>query len=277
MRLVQGSHIVVRRLYEHDRAYIFQNADGRIFFAIPYERDFTLLGTTDRDYDADPAHAAISDEEIDYILQGAGAYFRKPIAREDIVWAYSGVRPLFDDGASAAQEATRDYVLKLDRGPGGDGAPLLNVFGGKLTTYRRLAEAAMRDLDRALGARGRPWTRGAALPGGDFPTDGYDDAWRALRAAHPFLSEAEARRLVRLYGTVARGMLAGVGSAQAMGARYGDLSDLELRHLMRREWARTAEDVLWRRTKEGLRVSCADAERLGAFMAAERERAAEAA
>ena len=155
VRLVQGSHIVVRRLYEHDRAYIFQNADGRIFFAIPYERDFTLLGTTDRDYDADPGAAAISEEEIDYILQGAGAYFREPIAREDIVWAYSGVRPLFDDGATAAQEATRDYVLKLDRGPGGDGAPLLNVFGGKLTTYRRLAEAAMRDLGPRAGL-GRP-------------------------------------------------------------------------------------------------------------------------
>ena len=276
VRLVQGSHIVVRRLYDHDRAYIFQNADGRIFFAIPYERDFTLLGTTDRDYDADPAHAAISEEEVDYILDGAGAYFRRPIAREDIVWSYSGVRPLYDDGATAAQEATRDYVLKLDRGSGNE-APLLNVFGGKLTTYRRLAEAALRDLDRALDHRGQPWTRGAVLPGGDFPKEGFEAEWRALRTAHPFLAEAEARRLVRLYGTVARTILNGVGSAEAMGARYGDLSDVELRHLMRREWARTAEDVLWRRTKEGLRVSQADAGRLGAFMAAERERAAEAA
>ena len=280
VRLVQGSHIVVPKLYEHDRAYIFQNSDGRIFFAIPYERDFTLVGTTDRDYDADPSDVAISDEEIDYIIAGANGYFAKPIRREDIVWNYSGVRPLFDDGATAAQEATRDYVLKLNGqgGEGGEEAPLLNVFGGKLTTYRRLAESALSLIQKGIGARGGEWTRGADLPGGDFPMTGYAEQAAKLRAAHPFLSDEEARRLTRLYGTVAERFLSGTRSAEDLGQRFGDvLSEVEVRHLMLREWARTADDVLWRRTKEGLRVADADAARLDAFMAAERAGMREAA
>ena len=275
VRLVQGSHIVVPKLYEHDRAYIFQNADGRIFFAIPYERDFTLVGTTDRDYDADPADVAISDEEIDYIVEGANGYFAKPVRREDVVWDYSGVRPLFDDGASEAQEATRDYVLKLNGrgGEGGDQAPLLNVFGGKLTTYRRLAESALELIGRGVGARGKPWTRGATLPGGDFPMTGYEAQWETLRAAHPFLREDEAMRLTRLYGTVAAQFLAGTTGEADMGERFGDsLTEVEVRHLMLREWAREPADVLWRRCKAGLRTDEADEARLAAFMAAERSR-----
>ncbi len=168
VRLVQGSHIVVRKLYDHDRAYIFQNADGRIIFAIPYEGNFTLIGTTDRDYDGDPAKVAITDGEIDYLLSAAGEYFAQPIGRGDIVWSYSGVRPLYDDGASKAQEATRDYVLKVD----GEGAAprIVNVFGGKITTYRRLAESVLEKIEEALGRRsGGSWTGKAALPGGDFP------------------------------------------------------------------------------------------------------------
>ena len=273
VRLVQGSHIVVPRLYEHDRAYIFQNADGRIFFAIPYERDFTLVGTTDRDWNDDPADVAISDEEIDYIIEGANGYFARPVRREDMVWSYSGVRPLFDDGASAAQEATRDYVLKLDGrgGEGGDRAPLLNVFGGKLTTYRRLAESALDLIGKGIGGRGRPWTRGATLPGGDFPMTGYDAQWRKLREAYPFLREDEAKRLTRLYGTVAADFLSGARSEADMGERFGDaLTAVEVRHLMLREWAREPADVLWRRSKEGLRASEADEARLAEFMAAER-------
>ena len=273
VRLVQGSHIVVPKLYDHDRAYIFQNADGRVFFAIPYERDFTLVGTTDRDYTDDPADVAISDEEVDYIIEGANGYFAEPVRREDMVWSYSGVRPLFDDGASAAQEATRDYVLKLDGrgGEGGDGAPLLNVFGGKLTTYRRLAESALELIDKGIGARGRAWTRGAALPGGDFPVTGYDAQVAKLRGAHPFLREDEAGRLTRLYGTVAGEFLAGTTSEADLGERFGDfLTAVEVRHLMLREWARTADDVLWRRSKEGLRASEADEARLADFMANER-------
>ncbi len=171
VRLVQGSHIVVRKLYDHDRAYIFQNADGRIIFAIPYEGAFTLIGTTDRDYDGDPAKVAITDGEIDYLLSAAGEYFAQPIGRGDIVWSYSGVRPLYDDGASKAQEATRDYVLKVD----GEGAAprIVNVFGGKITTYRRLAESVLEKIEEALGRRGGgSWTGKVALPGGDFPVDG---------------------------------------------------------------------------------------------------------
>ena len=274
VRLVQGSHIVVPKLYEHDRAYIFQNADNRIFFAIPYERDFTLVGTTDRDYDADPADVAISDEEIDYIVDGANGYFEKPVRREDIVWNYSGVRPLFDDGASAAQEATRDYVLKLDD----KGAPVLNVFGGKLTTYRRLAESALEHVGNAIGQRGRSWTRGANLPGGDFPMTGYDAQWRKLQREHPFLRDDEAKRLTRLYGTAAEAFLQGTSSEGDLGERFGaSLTEVEVRHLMLREWARTADDVLWRRTKEGLRIPAADAARLAAFIEAERGGLREAA
>lgn len=274
VRLVQGSHIVVPKLYEHDRAYIFQNSDGRICFAIPYERDFTLVGTTDRDYDADPADVAISDEETDYIIEQANSYFAKPVRREDIVWDYSGVRPLFDDGASEAQEATRDYVLKLDgRGgdDGGEGAPLLNVFGGKLTTYRRLAESALELVEKGVGGGGKRWTRGASLPGGDFPMTGYEKQWQALRADHPFLREDEAKRLTRLYGTVAAEFLAGTQSTDDMGERFGDsLTAVEVRHLMAREWAREPADVLWRRSKEGLRVGEAEEARLASFMEAER-------
>ena len=274
VRLVQGSHIVVRKLYDHDRAYIFQNSDDRIFFAIPYERDFTLVGTTDRDWNDDPGAVKITEEEIDYIIEGANGYFEKPVSRDDIVWSFSGVRPLFDDGATAAQEATRDYVLKLDGrgGDGGDGAPLLNVFGGKLTTYRRLAESALELIGKGIGERGKPWTKGADLPGGDFPMTGFERQWRALREAHPFLSESEAKRLTRLYGTMAAEFMAGVESADGMGRRFGDeLSEVEVRHLMLREWARTADDVLWRRTKMGLRLSDDQKVELQAFMRAERD------
>ena len=269
VRLVQGSHVVVRRLYDHDRAYIFQNADGRVFFAIPYERDFTLLGTTDRDYDADPADVAITDEEVDYILSGANGYFRTPVTREDIVWTFSGVRPLFDDGASAAQEATRDYVLDVDA----DGAPMLNVFGGKLTTYRRLAEGALSKIGEAIGVRGRPWTRGADLPGGDFPPTELAQLAERLARDHPFLEPEEAARLARLYGTEAAMLLAGARARADLGARFGPaITEAEVRHLMTREWARTAGDVLWRRTKEGLRTDDADAAALEDFMRAERVR-----
>ena len=268
VRLVQGSHIVVPKLYEHDRAYIFQNADNRIFFAIPYERDFTLLGTTDQDYDADPGAVAITDNEIDYIVDGANGYFEKPVRREDIVWTYSGVRPLFDDGASAAQEATRDYVLKVDDG----GAPLLNVFGGKLTTYRRLAESALELIGKQLGEKGKSWTRGATLPGGDFPMTGFTAKADELRARHPFLNEAEARRLTRLYGTMAFEFMDGTERAEDMGERFGPLlTAVEVRHCMLREWARDADDMLWRRTKMGLRLSDDEARRLDAFMAMERD------
>ena len=266
IRLVQGSHIVVRRLFAHDRAYIFQNADRRIVFAIPYEQDYTLIGTTDRDFRADPATVAASEEEIAYLCAAASEYFREPVKREDVVWTYSGVRPLYDDGASAAQEATRDYVLALDAP---EGAPaLLSIFGGKITTYRRLAEAALDKLAGHLAAAERPrWTAGSTLPGGDFPATGFDALLKRLQAAHPYLAPAHARRLARSYGTKALAMLEGATAIADLGPCFGaDLYAREVDYLLDREFATTADDILWRRSKLGLHLGDEGARALAAYL-----------
>lgn len=267
VRMVQGSHIVVPRLYDHDRCYIFQNADGRIIFAIPYERDFTLIGTTDRDYRGNPSDAKATPEEINYLCAAASEYFREPVTPASVVWTYSGVRPLYDDGASKAQEATRDYVLTLDA-PQGQ-APLLSVFGGKITTYRRLAESALEKLGPHAAWAARPtWTVTGTLPGGDFPVEGYDAQVDALASAHPWLARTTIARLVRAYGTKAREILQGAGQEADLGRHFGaDLYEREVRYLMRAEWAKQAADVLWRRSKLGLRLSSAEQEALEVFMA----------
>ncbi|MBB4065176.1 glycerol-3-phosphate dehydrogenase [Gellertiella hungarica] len=266
VRLVQGSHIVVRKKFDDPRAYFFQNPDNRIIFAIPYENDFTLIGTTDQDYKGDARDVKITPQEIDYLCNAASEYFAEPVRPEDIVWSYSGVRPLFDDGASAAQEATRDYVLKLEGE--GTGAVLLNIFGGKLTTYRRLAEHALEKIEQVLGAKGRPWTAKSNLPGGDFGVHGYENEVEALKKAHPYLETVHARRLVRLYGSEWRPMLEGRTSAADLGQHFGsDVYAFEIDWLMTREWARTAEDVLWRRTKRGLYLGSAEAAALDEYMA----------
>lgn len=260
VRLVQGSHIVVRRKYAHDRCYIFQNGDGRIFFAIPYERDFTLIGTTDRDWHGDAGAVRISEDEIAYLCAGASTYFREPVTPADVVWTYSGVRPLYDDGARAAQAATRDYVLAVEA-PQGQAA-LLSVFGGKITTYRRLAEAALAKLAPHLPAsHGLPpgWTASHALPGGGFPKEGFEALLSATKAQSPFLPDAMARRLVRAYGTKAAKLLDGARSMADLGPILGaDLTAAEIRWLHDQEFARTAEDVVWRRSKLGLRMSAAE-------------------
>ena len=265
VRLVQGSHIVVRKKFDDPRSYFFQNPDNRIIFAIPYENDFTLIGTTDQDYKGDPREVKITDQEITYLCNAASEYFAEPVRPEDIVWTYSGVRPLFDDGASAAQEATRDYVLKLE---GGNGGPvLLNIFGGKLTTYRRLAEHALEKIAEGIGEKGKPWTGSSTLPGGDFSVHGYEDEVRKLKTAHPYLGEKHARRLIRLYGTRAFSMLDGRRSAEDLGENFGsDVYAVEVDWLMSKEWARTAEDVLWRRTKRGLYLAPQEAARLNEYM-----------
>jgi glycerol-3-phosphate dehydrogenase len=264
IRLVKGSHIVVRKLFDHDHAYIFQNSDGRIVFAIPYEQDFTLIGTTDRDFHGDPSKVSASEEEADYLCASASAYFRVPVTRDQIVWTYSGVRPLYDDGASSAQEATRDYVLELVA-PDGQ-APLLTVFGGKITTYRRLAEEVLERLSNHLPL-GKPWTSTAALPGGDFPYDGAAMLAAKLREEFPFLSERHAGRLVRAYGTRAEMMLNGARRAEDLGRVFGlDLTEAEVTYLMQYEWAQTSDDVLWRRSKLGLRTGAEDKAALEAFM-----------
>jgi len=271
VRLVQGSHIVVPKLYDHDRCYIFQNPDGRIFFAIPYEEDFTLVGTTDRDYGSAPEEVRASAEEIDYLVAGAASYFRRPISVGDVVWSYSGVRALYNDGASSAQETTRDYVLSLDR-PDAE-APLLSVFGGKITTYRCLAEDALEKLAGVFPDwRGQAgWTAKRPLPGGGFAVDAAEGLAQALRDEHPFLSQREARRLVRHYGLEARDILAGANSAEDLGYRFGGcLTEAEVVFLMEREYARTAADVVWRRTKSGLRMSPEEIEALDRWMMARR-------
>ncbi len=269
VRLVKGSHIIVKRLAEHDRAYIFQNADGRIVFAIPYERDFTLIGTTDVDYHDDPGQVRISEEETAYLCRAANEYFTRQLSPADVVHAYSGVRPLYDDGAKDAKAATRDYVLELDA-PAGS-APVLNIFGGKITTFRRLAEAALEKLAPHLGGSRPKWTSTAALPGGDFPVDGIMPLVMELRTSCPALGEAQALRLARAYGTRARRIVEDATDEAGLGPRFGgDLQGREVAYLMRHEWARTAEDVLWRRSKLGLRVGAEEARRLDDFM---RERA----
>ena len=265
VRLVQGSHVVVRKLYDHDRCYIFQNPDDRIFFAIPYERDFTLIGTTDQDYRGDLDDVKISDEEVCYICSAASEYFSKPVTRDALVWSYSAVRPLYDDGASKAQEATRDYVLKIE---GAHGEPkLLNIFGGKITTYRRLAQSAMAEIDAAFGRKDKAWTAGAQLPGGDFPYDGYEAQVSALAADYPFLDDGTARRLVRCYGTLAPRVLGPARMIEDLGRQFGaGLSEREVDYLRTNEWAATAEDILWRRTKLGLHLTQAEKAALGEWL-----------
>ncbi|MER8644653.1 glycerol-3-phosphate dehydrogenase [Mesorhizobium sp. M1252] len=265
VRLVQGSHIVIKKKFDDPRAYFFQNKDGRIIFAIPYEEEFTLIGTTDRDYPGDPHDVKISDTEIDYLCAAASEYFAEAVTRPDIVWTYSAVRPLYDDGASKAQEATRDYVLKADGGEGK--APIVNAFGGKITTYRRLSESMLEKIEGFLGKRGKPWTANAPLPGGDFPATGFDAQVAKLKSAFPFIDQRLARRLTRLYGTRAQVLLGLAKSNADLGRNFGaDLYEAEVRYLSENEWALTAEDVLWRRTKRGLHLSREQASALDEFM-----------
>lgn len=270
VRLVQGSHIVVRRLFDHDKSYIFQNADGRVVFAIPFERDFTLIGTTDRDHAGDPGAVAASADEVAYLCAVASEYFAEPVAPADVVWTYSGVRPLFDDGVSEAQQVTRDYVFVLEA-PAGAPA-LLNVVGGKITTFRRLAEAALDKLAPHVPAM-KPTAESpdSALPGGDFPVGGLEAVAADLRSHHPYLSPEHADRLARTYGTRAATLLEGARAMSDLGRRFGaDLTEREVAFLMDQEWAETAADVVWRRSKLGLRMTAAETAELDNWMAAHR-------
>jgi glycerol-3-phosphate dehydrogenase len=265
LRLDKGSHIVVRRLFGHDRGYVFQTVDRRVVFVLPFERDFTLIGTTDGSFAGDPSAVAPSADEINYLCAVVNDHFRAVISPADVVWAFAGVRSLHDDGASLAQDTMRDYVLVLDQQPGK--APLLSVYGGKITTHRRLAEAVLDRLAPIFG--GRPaWTKQSRLPGGDFPVDGVARLVADARRRWPFLSEAHIRRLVQAYGTRISRILGPAKKLDDLGARLGaDLTGAEVRYLMEHEWARTAEDVLWRRSKLGLRVSPEAHEQLAKFMA----------
>jgi glycerol-3-phosphate dehydrogenase len=255
VRLVQGSHIVVKKLYEHDRAYMFQNADGRIVFVIPYQDDFTLIGTTDRDYHGDPSKVKATSEEIGYLCNSVSEYLAKPVKPEDVVWTYAGVRPLYDDGASDAKAATRDYVFELDT-PGG--APLLSIYGGKITTYRRLAEEALERLEPYLrsGKLREGWTGKSPLPGGDLDVSALPALTAELRRNYPFLAQDHANRLAHAYGTRASKLLGMAKSLADLGPSFGaTLTAAEVKYLMAHEWAQSADDIVWRRSKLGLRLS----------------------
>jgi glycerol-3-phosphate dehydrogenase len=261
IRLVRGSHIVTPRLYDHDKCYFLQGTDGRITFAIPYEQDFTLIGTTDAEHDDPDVKPVISDVERDYLCNFASEYFKKSVTPDDVVWTYSGVRPLYDDGAASATAATRDYVLDLDT----NGAPLLSVFGGKITTYRKLAQQVLAKLEL-----GEDWTAEVPLPGGDFPVDGVGALVNGLLADFTFLDPKWAVRLVRAYGTEAREWLSDATVATDLGKDFGaTLTEAELRWMMTREFAVTAEDAVWRRTKLGLRLDKAQIAAIDAWMGTE--------
>ncbi|MBU3076710.1 glycerol-3-phosphate dehydrogenase [Sphingomonas quercus] len=257
-RLVKGSHIVVPRLFDGDHAYLLQNPDGRIVFAIPYQHRFTLVGTTDIPFSGDRDRPAIDDDEVAYLCDSVNRYFARPLQPEDVAWSYSGIRPLHDDGASNAAAVTRDYVLALDEGPG---ARMLSVFGGKITTYRRLAEHALEKLAPHLPAMGRPWTDEAPLPGGDIADIAAFEA--EVLGRWPWLGAPLAARLAGAYGTRLADLIGERQDMAAMGAEFGGgLTAREVDWLVAHEWARTAEDILWRRTKLGLAVDPAGVARL---------------
>jgi len=269
VRLVQGSHIVVPRLYQHDHAYTFQHGDGRVIFVIPYQNDFTLIGTTDRDYEGDPSAVRATLEEIDYLCASASEYLATPVVPSDVVWSYSGVRPLYDDHASEARTATRDYVFELDVP---EGLPVLSVFGGKITTYRKLAEHALEKLEPYLRSGGAPWTGDTALPGGDFATGSVSELTNRLLHDYPFLAQRHAARLTRAYGTNARVVLGRAASVAELGRDFGHtLTEREVRYLMAHEFAQTAEDVVWRRSKLGLWLAKEQVAALDEWMAAQRK------
>ena len=265
VRLVKGTHIVVPRLFEHRDAYLLQNADRRVVFAIPYEREFTLLGTTDEDFSGDVDAVAPTGAEVAYLCEAANAYFRQAISSDRVVWAFAGVRSLYDDGSRKAQDVTRDYVLALNAGF--QAAPLLNIYGGKITTYRKLAEAALAKLADFFILK-PAWTADVPLPGGDFGGEGVDAFAARFRQEHPFLPAAQVERLMHAYGTHASTVLGGAAKLDDLGARFGEtLTAAEVRYLMRFEWAQIADDVLWRRSKLGLALSKHDVQKLAHFMA----------
>jgi glycerol-3-phosphate dehydrogenase len=272
LRLVKGSHIVVRRLFHHAYAYIFQHPDGRIVFAIPYEREFTLIGTTDLEFEGSLDDVAISEGEVKYLCQLASRYFRQPVGAADVVWSYSGVRPLVEDAAASAQAASRDFHLAHDTA----GAPLLSVLGGKITTFRKLAEEAVDWIAPLLGNRGGPWTAGACLPGGDLFGERPSnrgvlefDQWAAsMRQRYSFLSPTLVRRYARAYGTRMRILLDGCRSVADLGPEIvPGLYAAEADYLVTHEWASSGADILWRRSKLGLHLPSGSAEKLDAWIA----------
>jgi glycerol-3-phosphate dehydrogenase len=261
LRLVRGSHIVVRRLYDGDHAYILQNNDLRVCFLIPFEHQFTLIGTTEvvvADPDQQPC---IASEEIDYLCRAASAYIRKPVVRDDVVWSYAGIRPLVDDGSTDSSAVSRDYEIVLDIGKDGK-LPMLTIFGGKLTTYRTLAEAALLKLKRWFPHMGRPWTDRRALPGGNLGSVTWPEFVATLGKQHPTLPSEWLNALAHRHGNEVESLLAG-----DLGRNFGGgLYECEVEHCITNEWAKTAEDILWRRTKCGLHMSASERVAFGEWL-----------
>jgi glycerol-3-phosphate dehydrogenase len=265
LRLVKGGHIIVPRLYDHPCPYILQHTDRRVVFVIPYERKFTLIGTTDVDYPDEPGAVDIDDDETDYLCAAVSRYFREPLTPDQVEWSYAGVRPLYDDASRDVSAITRDYVFDLDEPE--DDAPLLSVFGGKITTSRKLAEHALEQLRPAMRFGAGPWTAGASLPGGDLPGANFEAFVACLQAERAWLPPELARRYARAYGTRVNAFLDGARSLGGLGEPLGNgLYEAEVDYLVREEWARTAEDILFRRSKLGLHVSAATAARLRAWL-----------
>ena len=267
VRLVKGSHIVVPKLFDTKEAFILQNTDKRIVFAIPYQEKFTLIGTTDIPVESIPdKKVAITEDEVRYLCSIVNHFFKRQVTPDEVVWTYSGVRPLFDDGSTNASAVTRDYVFDMDA-PQGQ-APVLSIFGGKITTFRKLSEHAVCELKAYFPAMKPSWTETAKMPGGDMPDADFDRFFATVRQRWSFLPEALANRLSRAYGTRIEELL---GSAKAMadlGEDFGaGLTAAEVDYLMRREWARSAEDILWRRSKLGLHVPADGAARIDAYIA----------
>ncbi len=265
IRLVKGSHIVVPRLFSGEHAFLLQNPDGRVVFAIPYERVFTLIGTTDVAYEGDPARVAIDEPEVAYLCQTVNRYFRKQATPTDVRWTYAGVRPLLDDDEADASKVTRDYRLDLSEEAGR--APLLAIFGGKITTYRSLANTAMQRLAPLLGVQQREWTGSAPLPGGDLPGANFERFLHDCQRRWSFLTPAMAYRLARAYGTRLENVLDGAQALAQLGENLGEgLTEAEVSYLRTREWAHSAQDILWRRTKLGLHFSPAQVQHLERYL-----------
>ncbi len=261
IRMVKGSHIIVKKLFDHDRAYIFQNDDGRIIFAIPFQNEFTLIGTTDVDFYGRPDGVEIDSAEVRYLCDAANEYFKKQITPKSVVYSYSGIRPLLDDGKSDAKAATRDYVVTLDAGSGE--VPLFSIYGGKITTYRKLAESVLKKLGTFLPQMKEPWTETANLPGGDFSPDGFMGEVQKLKRACPFFSDKHVVRLIRTYGTLAHEMTKCIQTPEELGIHFGhQLYAFEVNYLLSEEWAQSAEDILLRRTKLGLFLSAEESRNL---------------
>lgn len=270
IRLVRGSHIVVARMFDTPQAYFCQNADGRIFFAIPYEDDFTLIGTTDADHHGPLDNITATAEEVAYICESANAYFRQNLTPADVIYSYAGVRPLVDDGSGKPETASRGYHFEVHADQN-DKAAMISIFGGKITTYRHLAENAVAQLSGYLPMlAGTGWTANAPLPGGDFPIDGATQLAASLAVEYPFLHQKVIRRLVRSYGTYARKWLGTAQSVADLGSHFGHgLYQSEVDYLITHEWAQSAEDILWRRTKLGLRFSDSEYQVLDNYLAAQ--------